>query len=154
MNPADRKDIEHFVRRTLGCRCPGEVFQAISIERSPASDTLLPRTRLVVGNRLLIDVVDARTAKSTASAVSRLTTEGRSERDAKHLNRYRLVVASDHPTQVLTDARTSFANAAGDDDRVHLHVVATDQLPDAMRRDMVPVASRTPGISDTCGRAR
>lgn len=58
------------------------------------------------------------------------------ERDAKQLNRYRLVVASDHPIQLLTDARTSFESVVGDDNRAHLHIVATDQLPDVLRVDL------------------
>lgn len=154
MNPADRQAIEHFVRSTLGCTCPGDVFESIAIERSTSPDTPLPLTRLVVGNRLLIDVVEAQTAKSTAHAVSWLIAQGRSERDAKHLNRYRLVIATDHPTQVLTDAKASFASAAGDDDRAHLHVIATDQLPDALRGSRIPLATVAPCPSDNCGRAR
>ena len=154
MNPADRQSIEHFVRTTLGCKCPDEVFRSISIERLPGPEAIVPRTRLVIGDRLLIDVVESQTPKATTAAVLKLTTQGRSDRDAKRFNRYRLVIASDHPTQLLTDAKESFASAAGDDLRAHLHVVATDQLPDAMRYDVVPVASRAPGIADSYGRAR
>ena len=156
MNPSDRQSIEHFVRTTLGCKCPDEVFRSISIERGFASDAAMPRTRLVIGGRLLIDVVEAQTAKSTAAVVLKLTTQGRSERDAKHFNRYRLVVASDHPTQVLTDTKASFASVAGDDNRAHLHIVATDQLPDAMRLKVAnaPGAAQAPGLSDSCSAAR
>jgi len=135
MDPADRQAIEHFVRTTLGCKCPVEVFQSIEIERAHTPGAALPHTRLVIGDRLLIYVVEAQPAKATAAAVSALATQGRAERDAKRYSRYRLVIASDHPTQFLTDAGTSFANAAGADNRAHLHVLATDQLPDAIRFD-------------------
>jgi hypothetical protein len=133
MNPADRQSIEHFVRTTLGCQCPDEVFESIAIERAPTPDTALPHTRLAIGERLLIHVFEAPSVKATAAAVSKLATQGRTERDAKQYNRYRLVIASAHPTQVLDDARTSFASVAGTDERAHLHVLATDQLPDALR---------------------
>jgi len=133
MTPADRPSIEHFVRSTLGCRCPDEVFQSIAIERASTSRDALPHTRLVIGGRLLIHVFEAPSARATAAAVSVLAKKGLAERDAQHFNRYRLVVASDHPTQILTDAKTSFASAVDDDDRAHLHVLATDQLPDALR---------------------
>jgi len=137
MNPADRQSIEHFVRTTLGCKCPDEVFQSIAIERAPTPDTALPHTRLVIGERLLIHVFEAPSVKATAAAVSKLATQGRTERDAKHFNRYRLVLASAHPTEVLDDAKTSFASVVGDDQRAHLHVLAIDQLPHALRVDAI-----------------
>jgi hypothetical protein len=133
MNPADRQSIEHFVRTTLGCKCPDEVFQSIVIERASTPHAGLPHTRLVIGDRLLIYVVEAQPAKATAAAVSALATQGRADRDAKHLNRYRLVIASGHPTELLTEARTNFTSAAGHDRRAHLHIVATEQLPDVVR---------------------
>lgn len=133
MNPADRQSIERFVRTTLGCKCPDEVFESIAIERAPTPDAALPHTRLVIGNRLLIHVLEAPSVRATAAAVSKLATQGRTERDAKHYNRYRLVVASDYPTGLLTTARTSFESVAGTDNRAHLHVLATDLLPDALR---------------------
>jgi hypothetical protein len=133
MNPADRQSIEHFVRGTLGCHCPDDVFQSIAIERVPTPRHALPHTRLVIGERLLIHVFEAQPAKATAAAISKPTTQGRTERDAKHYNRYRLVLASDHPIQLLDDARTSFESVAGTDNRTHLHILATDQLPEAIR---------------------
>ena len=136
MNPADRQSIEHFVRTTLGCKCPDEVFESIVIEPAPKSRDALLCTRLVIGNRLLIHVFEAPSVNATAAAVSKLVTQGRIERDDKHYNRFRLVIASAHPTQLLDDARTSFASVAGDDPRAHLHVLATDQLPHALRLDL------------------
>jgi hypothetical protein len=133
MNPADRPSIEHFVRTTLGCKCPDEVFESIAIERAPTSRDALPHTRLVIGDRLLIHVLEAPSVKATSAAVSKLTTQGRTERDAKQYNRYRLVVASDYPTELLSAARTGFDSVAGTDHRAHLHILATDQLPDALR---------------------
>jgi hypothetical protein len=138
MNPADRPSIERFVRATLGCKCPDEVFQSINVERAPTSRNALPHTRLVIGDRLLIHVFEAPSVKATAAAVSILATQGCAERDAKHYNRYRLVIASDYPTELLSAAKTSFASVAGDDNHAHLHILATDQLPDALRLDMTP----------------
>jgi hypothetical protein len=133
MNPVDRQSIEHFVRTTLGCKCPDEVFESIAIERAPTPYAALPYTRLVIGDRLLIYIHETQPAEATTATVSRLAQQGLSERDAKQYNRYRLVIVSAHPTQVLDDARTSFASVVGNDQRAHLHVLATDQLPDALR---------------------
>lgn len=143
MNPADRHSIEHFVRTTLGCHCPDEVFQSIVIETAPTSRDALPHTRLVIGNRLLIYIHETQPAKATTAAVSRLAKQGLAERDAKQYNRYRLVITSAHPTQLLTDTRASFESVAGEDQRANLHILATDQLPDALRFDVTaaPAAS-------------
>ena len=133
MSPADRQSITRFVRTTLGCKCPDDVFETIVVERAPTLEGALPCTRLEIGNRLLIHVVEVPSVKATAAAVSKLATQGRTDRDAKQYNRYRLVIASAHPTQLLEDAKTSFASVVGDDSRAHLHVLATDQLPDTLR---------------------
>jgi hypothetical protein len=143
MNPTDRQSIECFVRTTLGCKCPDDVFQSIAIDRCPAQDAAVPHTRLVIGDRLLIYVCEAQSGQAMAAALSALATRGRSERDARHFNRFRLVVASDHATQLLTDAGAIFASAAGDDDRAHLHILATEQLPDPLRVN-VDVDNRAP----------
>lgn len=141
VNPADRTSIEHFVRGTLGCKCPDEVFESITILRAPAPSAATPHTRLVIGERLLIDVVGAPGVKVAGTAVSKLTQQGLAERDAKQYNRYRLIVASDYPTEVLSAARTGFDSVAGTDNRAHLHVLGTDQLPDALRFDVNEKAS-------------
>ena len=141
MNPADRTSIEHFVRGTLGCKCPDEVFQSITILRAPTPTAAMPHTRLVIGGRLLIDVVETQRVAATTHAVSNVAKQGLAERDAKQYNRYRLVVASDYPTELLSAARTGFESVAGTDHRAHLHILATDQLPDALRVDTNAEAS-------------
>ena len=120
--------LEHFIRSTLGCKCPDEVFQSVAIDRADS------HIRLMIGNRLLIYVLEIAPGRTAAKAVSRLTEQGLADRNAEHLNRFRLVVASAQPTLILADAKASFAGAAGADDRAHLHVLATDQLPLDLRR--------------------
>ena len=133
MKPVDLQSIERFVRSTLGCKCPDKVFASIVIEHARLPDTGLAFTRLVIGNRLLIHILEASTIKVTAATVSNLAKQGLAERDAKQYHRFRLVILSAHPSQQMDDARTSFASAIGLDDRAHLHVLDTDQLPDALR---------------------
>jgi hypothetical protein len=119
--------LEHFVRGTLGCKCPDEVFQAIAIDRTES------HTRLVVGNRLLIYVLETSPGKAPGKALARLAEQGLTDRNAQRLNRFRLVIASTQPTLALADAKANFAEAVGDDDRAHLHVIAVDQLPAELR---------------------
>ena len=127
MTPASPA-LEHFIRSTLGCKCPDEVFQSIAIDRTDG------HTRLVIGSRLLIYVLETAPGRPAGKAVSRLTEQGLADRNAERLNRFRLVVASAQPTLILADAKASFADAAGADDRAHLHVLATDQLPAELGR--------------------
>lgn len=134
MDPSQTKAITHFVRRTLGCKCPDEVFQSIARSHEQDAERQTPYTRLLIGNRLLIYVLDAEHTKKISAAVSTLATRGRAERDAGNFNRFRLVLATPYPTQVMADAQTCFAEAPGHDDRTHLHVIAADQLPDTLRQ--------------------
>ncbi len=121
-------DLEHFIRSTLGCKCPDEVFQSITTGRADS------HTRLVVGNRLLIYVIETAPGCAAAKAVSRLAEQGLADRNAQQLNRFRLVVATTQPTLILADALANFAEATGTDGHAHLHVLATDQLPPELRR--------------------
>ena len=124
MNP-----IEHFVRGTLGCQCPEEVFQSISIDRVGTADDATSCTRLLVGNRLLIYVLDAASFGLAESALADLVARGRRERDARGYNRFRLVIACDEPASASTGFQNAFNEAAGDDERAHLHCLPRALLP-------------------------
>lgn len=100
-----RVSIERFVRGTLGCRCPDRVFETIAIQRDFAAGGDSHCTRLVVGDRLLIYIVQ----DAGAPAVRRLARTGLSERNDCGYNRFRL------------------------DDRAHLHVIAAQTVPAALR---------------------
>ena len=136
MDPLHTDEITRFVRGTLGCQCPDDVFQSIVIGPQRTPDNGAPFTRLLVGNRLLIYIHEAQPAGATTATVSRLAQRGLTERDAKQYNRFRLVIVADDPTELLPAARSSFASVAGTDDRAHLHILATDQLPHALRVDL------------------
>ncbi len=134
MNPADRQSIERFVRGTLGCGCPDEVFNSIAIERPGGTAPSAPFVRLLVGNRLLIYVIDARDLDLAGATVPMLATQGVAERDRAGLNRFRLVVAADHPTPPgVTAFSAGVAEAIEQDDRAHLHVIAAELVPASLR---------------------
>ncbi len=134
MNPADRQAIEHFVRGTLGCGCPDEVFNSITIERPGGPDPLAQCVRLLVGNRLLIYVIEARDVEQVQAAVSVLAPRGLEERDRIGLNRFRLVVAADCPApSVVTAVSSGFSDAIEQDHRAHLHVIAAELVPASLR---------------------
>ena len=121
-------DLQRFVRGTLGCKCPDEVFQSVAL------DCHEDHTRLMIGNRLLIYVMEVATETAAGKSVSLLASRGLADRNSKRLNRFRLVVATPEPTPRFEEAKAAFATAAGNDDRAHLHLIATDQLPAELRR--------------------
>jgi hypothetical protein len=134
LDASETRAITRFVRGTLGCKCPHEVFETITISRDQVPGSGAICTRLLIGNRLLIYVLNVAHVTTISNVVSSLTTRGRAERDAGHLNRFRLVLASAHPARIAADARASFVNATANDDRSYLHVIASDQLPDSLRQ--------------------
>jgi hypothetical protein len=129
---AKRPEIERFVRGTLGCGCPDEVFRSITVDRRPASATRPSRLQLLVGSRLLIQIVPWPAEQATSRWLETLVSDGRATRDRYGYNRFRLVIVTPADGTVPAGVETvaeRFARATTGDDRAHLHVVCADQLP-------------------------
>lgn len=127
--------IEHFVRATLGCQCPDEVFRSVSIDPLRTADGAIGYTRLLVGNRLLIYILDAATIGVADGALTDLVARGRRERNERGYNRFRLVIACDEPVSENSSVQRAFNEAAGNDERAHLHCLPRARLP----AEVVPV---------------
>jgi hypothetical protein len=127
----DIERMQDFIRSTLGCGCPDEVLQWIECSRSiPVPEHSLMLTRIDVGGRLLVYVVEAdETPETAVYAIPALMAAGLAERDRAGFNRLRLVLASDEPEVVRSVAEKVYSESAPRDDRVHLHVVAATDLP-------------------------
>lgn len=127
----DMARMQHFIRSTLGCGCPDDVLQWIECSRSePVPEHDLMLTRIDVGGRLLVYVVEGNEApEMTAGALPALMAAGLAERERAGFNRLRLVLASREPDAILALAERVFAESAPRDDKLHLHVVAADDLP-------------------------
>jgi hypothetical protein len=140
-------DIEHFVRGTLGCGCPDEVFRSVSVRRLPPVIGRIAHTEILVGSRLLIRVLEA-PDDAAGEWLERAVADGRATRDRCGYNRFRLVLVA--PASKLRtidreglDAR--FARAPARDERVHLHLLDEDQLPESLR--VAPPPETTAGIA-------
>lgn len=121
-----RTEIERFVRDTLGCGCPDEVFEQIEYGPPPAALAALGvERRLLVGGRLLAYIVPC---GPRLPAIRKLVEAGRSERDREGYNRFRLVLAATDPEQVRAAVEGEFAAAASPDDRVHLHAIEASNV--------------------------
>lgn len=129
MEHADRASIEQFVRRTLGCGCPDEVFQHLVVSQLPPIAGRPPIVQLLVGSRLLIHVVGPPEPASPDGWIEQLVAHGRAARDRHGYNRFRLVVASPTPLPAAPELDARFARAVVGDEKMHLHFVGHDQLP-------------------------
>lgn len=129
MTSLDRASIEHFVRRTLGCGCPDEVFQHLVVSRLPAVAGRPPIVQLQVGSRLLIHIVAPPEGAPPNGWIEQLAANGRTARDRHGYNRFRLVIASPEPLASARELQERFARAIVGDEKAHLHFVGSDQLP-------------------------
>jgi len=128
----DRKEIEPFVRDTLGCGCPDEVFRDIDLVSHDDATGGPAFSRLLVGGRLLIYVAVASSARDLAQDVRGLATRGLAERNEAGYNRFRLVVVLPQDSAGAALASDAFAAAVGHDPRAHLHCIADGSVPAAL----------------------
>ncbi len=125
----ERSAIERFVRHTLGCRCPEEVFERIEIDREAGTRGVL---RLAIGGRLLVYVAAEPRRDTSAADLPALLRRGVEDRDANGFNRFRLVLATTDSAALKADAQEALAVIAAGDDKVHLHLVAEADIPAAL----------------------
>jgi hypothetical protein len=115
----ERDSIAAFVKGTLGCACPEEVFDRIEVLRHAEAGGFPLEARIVIGERLLVYI-----ARAPEEATLRaLAVAGRRDRDAHGLNRFRLVVFSDDADSRGGELAERFASLLGDDEKAHLHVI-------------------------------
>jgi len=148
MTNPDPATIEDFVRGTLGCQCPDDVFRSIAIDRlAPVAGR--PRVlQLIVGSRLLIHIVATPPDDLTSGWIEQLAANGRATRDRHGCNRFRLVIASPDALALPRDIDTRFVRAVAGDDRAHLHLLAPGQLPAGLEVPSAPACS-SPLAADT-----
>jgi len=130
MEETTHNAIERFVRQELGCQCPAAVFRRIEVEDAPEEFGVWPQGRLIsVGERLLIMVVRSDDPDTLHRILGNLLHEGRRLREARGFNRFRLVVATTCVDVTGHSLREDFERLDGIDERLHLHVIAPEQLP-------------------------
>jgi hypothetical protein len=129
MTHASRDCIERFVRGTLGCGCPDEVFEHLVVSRLPSIAGRPPIVQLQVGSRLLIHVVAPPEGAAANGWIEQLAANGRAARDRHGYNRFRLVIASPAPLTAAREIEERFARAIVGDAKAHLHFVGSEHLP-------------------------
>jgi len=117
-----------FVRQTLGCSCPEDVFQTVDRAALVTAEGV-PVTRLVIGGRLLIYLA---AETGDAARLAGLVAAGRLDRDRSGLNRFRLVVGPPAEAGGMALLEAAFRVAAGADAKAHLHCVPAAAFAEAL----------------------
>jgi hypothetical protein len=128
----DREEIERFVRGELGCGCPEDVFQRITLGERDAGPGTPGFSRLVVGERLLIYVLGAVHQPGISAAVSALATHGMAERDGAGYNRFRLVTVVEPGSPEAAAVTAAFQKAVAGDSRTFLHCLGAASVPSSL----------------------
>jgi len=116
--------VERFVKRTLGCECPDEVFENTEVLSTIVLGWGLTLDAVItVSDRLLIYLLKARPSPALGKDTLRLLKTGRIERDIRELNRFRLVIYSSDPDTVRQEAEMAYKACAEVDDKMHVHVI-------------------------------
>lgn len=122
------ENIKIFVKQTLGCACPDEVFQYIDCQSNiRLQDDIVLNKKINIGNRLLIYVIEADNPDSMKDIVPLLISMGKNERDSLRLNRFRLVLVTDRLNEIKQAADILF-DTVDKDERIHLHVISQDDI--------------------------
>jgi hypothetical protein len=125
-----RDPIERFIRNELGCQCPAAVFRRIGVEDCPKEFGNWPWGRLIsVGDRLLILVLHSDDSDVMHRVLGGLLQEGRRLRESRGFNRFRLVIATNCAGLMEPSLMKDFERLEGMDERLHLHVIAAEQVP-------------------------
>ena len=125
----ENKAIKDFVRNTLGCNCPEEVFQYIDCRTAANIDAnIVPAYEINIGNRLLIFAAAIDEVDSLRPVLSKLVRAGINKRDEMKFNRFRLVLLSDGDNDIAWQASEIF-DSLTTDEKAHLHVINKDEFP-------------------------
>jgi len=122
----DNQKIKRFVQESLGCGCPEEVFRSIDSKRDvELGDGVIVHSAITIGNRLLIYLVYGN-QDFDEKHLALLVSAGKKERNARGLNRFRLVIVMDGFPKNGDAIRQTFGELQGSDEHIHLHVISSN----------------------------
>ena len=121
------ESVRHFIRNSLGCTCPDEVFDTIRISEHTDLFTL-ENTVYEIGGRLFVAVFTPADWKDIAVQLEQLVEAGKHYRDRHGYNRYRLVVVTDNP-EAADKLQLQFKTLSNTDGKTHLHIIKPELLP-------------------------
>ena len=116
-----RAAVQPWVQGTLGCHCDAAVFDRIEVSRGTPG-LAEPQLQLIIGQRLLVQLRAIEATEPLEALLPHWITQGVQRRDARQLNRVRLVLcgpASGLPERV----QALLEQLPLPDDRVRVHVL-------------------------------
>jgi hypothetical protein len=123
---ADKVMIKRFVKETLGCSCPEEVFRSVDCKRNvPLGGGVILNSVITIGDRLLIHIVDDNQVL-VEKHLAFLVSTGRRERDSRGLSRFRLVIVLDGSSGNGDAIKRAFDELQEKDENIHLHCISSD----------------------------
>ncbi len=125
-----KNTIKKFIKETLGCNCPDEVFEHIELERNiNLNNDILINAKINIGNRLLVYVMEVNKKSFLQNNLHAAVSFGKEERDKRGFNKFRLVLSGERIEEFEQAAYTIFNGLAVKDEKMHLHLVR-DVLPE------------------------
>ena len=115
---ADRSATAFLVRDMLGCACPQEVFDHYLVRGVSCRE--IPAVQVIMGQRLLIRIVNADHMVMPVKQAMELLEQGIEERNRRKLNRFRLLLIGSFSPDRIKDLE-KLPERLGP--RVHLHVL-------------------------------
>jgi hypothetical protein len=115
---SNKGDLIRLIQDMLGCGCPVEVFEHIQMELIRTND--ISMLQLILGNKLLVWMVDRVKMDTPKDKASKLLEQGRIERDSRQLNRFRLVLVGEVPEPEAEELQKLPETKS---DKVHLHIL-------------------------------
>ena len=133
MNTSEsNKLIEAFVRGPLSCNCPDKVFEKIEQIESPVEFEDLAANNLIkIGGLLLLLTLHVDDWQSLEPEMEAIFKRGIKLRDDIGYNRFRLVVATADAENAESALTKQFESFSAMDEKIHLHVVTPEELPQA-----------------------
>jgi len=128
LSVVNRENIIAFVKKTLGCNCPDEVFSNIECQTDIPCSGIVLDMKINVGNRLLIYIVTVNDPDSLKRMLPVLVTAGEKERNGAGFNRFRLVLAADDINAIEKEAEKIF-NSLNEDEKIYLHTLPGKSIP-------------------------
>jgi hypothetical protein len=123
-----KESIKTFVKQTLGCACPEEVFTYIDCQSNIKMNDIVLNSKINIGNKLLIYVVEINNRDSIKKLLPFLVSTGKKERDNLGFNRFRLVLVTEKLNEIKETAERAFKTIPKDE-KIHLHVVLKNKVP-------------------------
>jgi hypothetical protein len=128
LSMVNTENIVAFVKNTLGCNCPDEVFSLIECQTGILCSGIVLDMKINVGNRLLIYIGKVNDPDTLRRMLPVLVTAGKKERDGAGFNRFRLVLAADDINAIEKEAKKIF-NTLNEDEKIYLHTLPGKSIP-------------------------